>query len=198
VTIRKGAEWGEATTHPPDALELTSDAALATAIERHETRPLLVRGGDLHRSLGSPRGAAARRLPIDVIRVITDDVDRIAVAHVVARRRGPSGWWRGPIVCVMNGDHLGPWDVAPRAHLNDGRFDIVEVSPAMSLRHRWQARRRLPTGTHVPHPDISTRQAVEQSLELGEQLGVWVDSVWCGSAQSMSVAIEPDAAEILA
>ena len=32
----------------------------------------------------------------------------------------------------MNVDRLGHWDVAPRAHPNDGRVDVVEVDAAMS------------------------------------------------------------------
>ena len=64
----------------------------------------------------------------------------------------------GPIVAVMNVDRLGRWDVAPRAHPNDGALDVVEVDAAMGVRARWQARRRLPTGTHVPHPAIRTRR----------------------------------------
>ena len=63
-------------------------------------------------------------------------------------------------------------DVAPRAHPNDGRFDVVEVSAAMPARARLQAWRRLATGTHVPHPDITTRRGVDDvtDAELGRAL----------------------------
>ena len=60
-----------------------------------------------------------------MLRVDADGRRLTAVAHVVARGGGP--WWRGPIVAVMNADRLGRWDVAPRAHPNDGRLDVVEV-----------------------------------------------------------------------
>lgn len=196
MTIRRGVDWGEDIERPAEAAELTSDAAVAASIARGEARALLVRGGDLHRSLGSPVGPATRRLPIDVIRVTADGADAIAVAHVVLRRRGPLGWWRGPIVAVMNVDHVGSWDVAPRAHPNDGRLDIVEVSAGMSVRHRWQARRRLETGTHLPHPDITNRPTVEASFEFAEAVSVWVDGVNRGTVRTLHVRVEPDAAVI--
>ena len=77
----------------------------------------------------------------------------------------------------MNTDCRGRWDVAPRAHPNDGRVDVVEVAAAMGLRARWQARRRLPTGTHVPHPAIRTGRATERAWHFDRPLGLWVDSV---------------------
>ena len=80
-------------------------AAFASGGDR---RPIVVRGGDLHRSLGSPAAVTATmRLPIDTIAVIADDRPLTAVAHVVVRRPGRSGWWRDRIVAVMNVDHLG-------------------------------------------------------------------------------------------
>lgn len=196
MTIKRGVDWGEEVEHPTEPVELTSDAAVAASIASGESRPLLVRGGDLHRSLGSPVGPATRRLAIDVIRVTADGAAAIAVAHVVVRRRGPLGWWRGPIIAVMNVDHVGPWDVAPRAHPNDGRLDIVEVSAVMSVRHRWQARRRLATGTHLPHPAITNRPTVEASFEFAEALSVWVDGVNQGTVRALHVRVEPDAAVI--
>ena len=57
---------------------------------------------------------------------------------------------------MLNADRIGAWDVAPRAHPNDGQLDVVEVDASMGLRDRWQASRRLATGTHVPHPAIHT------------------------------------------
>jgi diacylglycerol kinase family enzyme len=182
---------------PVDSLEVGSDSDLAAALSRGEPLPLLVRGGDLHRSLGAPRGAAATtRLPIDVIEVTADDRALTAVAHVVARRRGRIGWWRGPIIAVMNVDHLGRWDVAPRAHPNDGWLDVVEVDKAMSWRSRWQACRRLPTGTHLPHPHIRTRRARAETFTFDEPISLWVDGVEHGTARSLSVAVRPDGAVV--
>jgi hypothetical protein len=180
-----------------DTLEVRDDAELAAALSGSESRPLLVRGGDLHRSLGAPHGAAATtRLPIDVIDVTADDRKLTAVAHVVARRRGRIGWWRGPFIAVMNVDHRGRWDVAPRAHPNDGWLDVVEVDEAMSWRSRWQAWRRLPTGTHLPHPDIETRRTRTETFAFDQSLGLWVDGVERGKVRSLTVAVRPDGAVV--
>ena len=51
----------------------------------------------------------------------------------------------------------------------------------MTLRARWQARRRLPTGTHVPHPAIRTRRLREASWPFDPPLRLWVDGVAHGS-----------------
>jgi diacylglycerol kinase family enzyme len=180
-----------------DTLEVRNDDELAAALSCGDPRPLLIRGGDLHRSVGAPRGAAATtRLPIDVIDVTADDRRLTAVAHVVARRRGRIGWWRGPIIALMNVDHRGRWDAAPRAHPNDGWLDVIEVDEAMSWRSRWQAWRRLPTGSHLPHPDIGTRRSRAEMFTFDEPLALWVDGVERGTVRSLSVAVRPDGAVV--
>jgi hypothetical protein len=197
LTVERGTPWGEPVLVPIDTLEMGSDGELAAALSGGEPRPLLVRGGDLHRSLGAPRGSTARtKLPIDVIDVTADDRELTAVAHVLAHRRSRLGLWRGPIIAVMNVDHRGSWDVAPRAHPNDGWLDVIEVDEAMSWRSRWQAWRRLPTGTHLPHPDIKTRRTRAETLAFDEPLGLWVDGVERGTVRSLSVAVRPDGAVI--
>lgn len=194
MTIRKGEPWGEAVARP-DGLQLAgSDAELARLVQADATGAYAVVAGDLHRTVGSPAGGGDRlqRLPIDVLDVSTESSAHVAVAHVVIRRR----WWRGPIVVVCNVDHLGAWNVAPRAHPNDGRFDVVEVAATMTLRDRWEARRRLPTGTHVPHPSISVRTSVDWSWSDATGADVWIDGVPVGTRTSVRVTIRPDAAAI--
>jgi len=134
----------------------------------------------------------AQRVPVDLLRVGLDDRELTAVAHVVARR----SWWRGPVIAATNVDHVGEWNVAPRAHPNDGRFDVVEVAPDMSLRQRWQARSRLAQGTHVPHPQIATSTAQERSWTFDRPMRVWIDGVDRGRTRRLSVRLEPDAFEL--
>jgi hypothetical protein len=193
MTIKPGEDWGELVT-PTDALvDVPSDAVLADHIASGDPRPPRVRGGDLLATLGAPPpGPSLRRLPIDVLRVTADDRELVAVAHVVARR----SWWRGPVLAIMNVDRLGRWDVAPRAHPNDGRADVVEVDAAMSLRARWEARRRLPSGTHVPHPQITTSRIRDASWTFEPARRVWVDGVATGPVRSLRVVVDPDAAVV--
>lgn len=194
MTIQKGEPWGEAVARPTDLDIAGSDAALAVSIERDPGGDHAVTAGDLHRTLGSPTLGERRvlRLPIDVVHVETDRSRHLAVAHVVIRRR----WWRGRVVVVSNVDHLGEWNVAPRAHPNDGRLDLLDVDPAMPLRARLQARRRLHAGLHVPHPQIDVRRITEWEWNDPAGAGVWVDGIAIGKRTWVSVSVEPDASAI--
>jgi YegS C-terminal NAD kinase beta sandwich-like domain len=194
MTIRKGQPWGEPAERPADLFVAASDAELSAALLGDLNRPIGVSAGDLHRSIGSPPDRREmQRLPVDALQVTADGVRFTAVAHVVVRRN----WWRGRVVAAMNVDHLGSWNVAPRAHPNDGRLDLVEVDVAMRPRERWQAKGRLPAGTHVPHPRIRTLTATEVAWEFDRPHGVWIDGVRRTKARSVAVAVEPDAFVIL-
>ncbi len=185
---------GEATTAPIDAVEVHSDAELAAVVTgRSRTPSWSVVATSIARSGHRRATRATMRVPIDLITVTADGRRLTAVAHVVARRRGRFGWWRGRIVAVMNVDHLGDWDAAPRAHPNDGWLDVIEVDQSMSLRARWQAWRRLRTGSHVPHPDITVRRVRAETFTFGRALGLWVDGVERGTVRSLRVEVEPDA-----
>lgn len=193
MTIAKGQPWGVAVDRPDDLLVVDSDAALALALVDGGGRPVGPSAGDLHRSLGSPPPRREmQRLPIDLLTCRFGERTAVAVAHVVMR----SSWWRGPIVAAMNVDHVGRWNVAPRAHPNDGRVDVVEVTSSMTARERWQARSRLPDGTHVPHPAITTSAVRERSWQFDRAMTIWVDGVRSGSARTVTIEVVPDAGEV--
>lgn len=198
MTIRKGEPWGEPIERPSDLRVAHGDAELAAWIAADPDEPYAVDDGDLHRTVGAPPAvgsATGHRLPIDVLDVATDRGPHLAVAHVVIRRPGRLGWWRGRVVAVANVGHIGAWNVAPRAHPNDGRFDVIDVDAAMGVRARWEARRRLPTGTHVPHPAIGVRTATEWTWS-GDAHAV-VDGVDVGPVREVTVSIRPDHASIV-
>lgn len=189
MTIRKGEPWGIEVDRPADLLVVGGDAALAAAA-RSGDRPLAVDGGDLHRSLGAPQPRPSmQRVDVDLIHLSADGTGMTAVAHVVARR----AWWHGPVVAVMNVDHIGDWNVAPRAHPNDGLLDVVEVDPSMGVRQRWQARTRLRLGTHVPHPSIGLRRVTDAAWRFDVPMSLWVDGERRGLVSELSVRVEPDA-----
>lgn len=197
--IEKGRPWGTVVARPDDLVAAPSDAALAELVAGGAGRPLTVTGGDLHRTLGSPRppsGPTVRRIPVDLLRVELDDERLAAVAHVVARRPGRTGWWRGPIRAVFNASFLGRWDVAPKGHPNDGRAEEIEVDPTMTLRQRWEARRRLPTGTHLPHPDVRLARRSAVVWELAGDLEVHLDGRMRGRPHVVRITVAPDAYEL--
>jgi diacylglycerol kinase family enzyme len=117
--------------------------------------------------------------------------------HAVARSpflgSAALGWWRGPIVAMMNAQYLGRWDVAPRSHPNDGRVDVVSVDAAFGVGDRWKARSRLPLGTHLPHPAITTRQVTSHRWDLGPSTRLWVDGIDLGRVRALTADVEPDA-----
>lgn len=193
MTIQRGQEWGVTVERPGELVVATDDAALARLVLADPHGCYGLSGGDVFRSLGSPEPRdPVQRLPMDALAVTIDDRELLAVAHVIVRR----GWWRGGLLAVMNADHVGVWNVAPRAHPNDGRFDVVEVDAAMSLRHRWQARGRLSHGTHVPHPDIGVRTATDGSWAFAGPRNVWIDGVAIGATTRLTVSVLPDHFEI--
>ncbi|MGI9644684.1 MAG: hypothetical protein ACR2O6_05165, partial [Ilumatobacteraceae bacterium] len=98
----------------------------------------------------------------------------------------------------MNAEFLGGWDVAPRGHPNDGRVETQLASPALSMRDRWSARRRLSGGTHVPHPDITTRSVRSATWTFEHPLTVSVDGRRVGRSKTVSVEVRPDAGVLYA
>jgi diacylglycerol kinase family enzyme len=202
MTVAKGADWGTTGPLPDDGVVVASDAEareVVTAARRagKEIPPLGLLGGDLARTLGGRgdqrrlRTDAATRLTCDLGAVLVDGRIQWFVAHLVTRR----SWLRGPLFGAFNAQWLGPWDVAPRAHPGDGRLELVEAT--LSLGERLKARRRLPTGTHVPHPDIRIRrvEAVQHDVPKGH--AVWLDGERLGPARGLAIRVESDALRVV-
>jgi hypothetical protein len=200
VTVRKGEGWGEPGWLAEDGVVVHSDAEARRVVEAarragERPPPLGLAGGDLCRTLGGRgdvdrlRSGDAARLPVDLGAVLVDGRLHWFVAHLVARR----SWWHGPVLAAMNAEFLGDWDVAPRAHPNDGLLDMVVVDAAMTLTHRIQAKRRLSTGAHVPHPAIRQSRRPAFQIEFDRPTGVWLDGERIATAANLSVRVEPDA-----
>jgi diacylglycerol kinase family enzyme len=132
------------------------------------------------------RGDEAMTLPMDLGSVLLDGRQHWFVAHLVARR----SWWRGRVVAVMNAQWIGPWDVAPRSHPNDGLLDVFDGD--LSFDDRLKARRRLASGTHVPHPGIAQQRTAAVQLHFDRPTPIWLDGEAVGSATDVSVRVEPD------
>jgi len=202
VTIRRGEAWGQPGVLDAGAPVVHSDADLARLVRQARqvgaappTVGLL--GGDLCRTVGGP-GEEGRltsggvRLPIDVVRADIDGAAHWFTAHLVARRWG----WRGRTVVAMNAQWLGDLRLGPRAHPNDGRVDITDGT--LPPGDRSEARRRARSGSHLPHPALSTSRVATAELDLGRGLGVWLDGVRVARrAHRVVLTVEPDALEVV-
>jgi len=200
VTIAKGQPWGRPVHELalPPAVEARTDAEAREVAERARRAnepipPLALLGGDLWRTVGAGAdpapGRDAMALPCDLGSVLLDGRQHWFVAHLVARR----SWWRGRVLAAMNAQFWGRFDVAPRGHPNDGVVEIIDVAPSFRLTDRLKARRRLRTGTHVPHPDITVRRVRAQQETFDPPLRVWLDGVDLGEVHNLSLRVEPDA-----
>ena len=179
MTIRKGETWGTEGSVTGDIPTARDDAHLAAlvqddlAADRPGPDPFKVRvaSGDLLATVGgslplTARSVAAEKiesqlLPMDLGFVRLDDrPERPFVAHVLAHARG----WRGRCVVVMNGAWYGDWYLGPRAHPNDGLLDVTIGE--LSLRDRMMAKKRVKSGTHLPHPDLEVRRVDVTGTDL--------------------------------
>ena len=186
MTISRGREWGHDGTVPDDSVVVDRDSALAST----RAACVLLAGGDLHEALGRPpvrsTGERCTLLPVDALVCTIVRPDGTSDRRLAASTVETGGWMRPRArhICVTNAGMVRGRNLAPRAHPNDGRFDVVELSSTMALRQRIIARRRARTGTHVPHPDISvhqtttfalTRSGRERLLLDGQPTGEWVE-----------------------
>jgi hypothetical protein len=201
MPVRRGEAWGHEGVLPAGGIVVRSDAEARSVVEEArraaEDPPVLgLLGGDLCRTLGGT--GDERRLheggvmvEVDVGAALIDGRMHWFVAHLVARR----GWLRGPIVALMNAQFLGDWDVAPRAHPGDGQLEQLHVT--MRTGERLQARTRLPSGTHVPHPRIHESRVAFTQLELTKPTPIRLDGEVVGRARSVSVRVEPAALRVV-
>lgn len=191
--ISKGEDWGRQGLVPAGAPVARSDSDLAALVAEGAPQPIALAGGDLCRTLGGRGDAETRRgcvttlVDIDVGAAAADGADLgLFVAHLVARTR----FWRGPTAVVMNAQWMGEWDVAPRAHPGDARFDLIQG--ALPLRERIEARRRAPTAGHLPHPRLRTTTGAEFDLGFDRPRIVLLDGRSVGRHRSVSVRMAPD------
>ena len=198
MTIEKGKLWGEPGALADDGILARSDQEVRAAVERaHRSGTPLpeigLMGGDLCRTMGGQgnegrlRSPEGMRLPIDLGSVLIDGAQHWFTAHLVARR----SWWRGRVVAVMNAQWIGAWDVAPKSHPNDGLLDVFDGD--ISLDDRLKAKRRLLTGTHVPHPGIAQRRVAALQVDLARPTPIWLDGERVATARELTIRVEPDA-----
>lgn len=168
--ISRGDDWGVRAPVPVDAVVCGTDRAASDVIAtarrvNHPVPPVLLTGGSLFRTLGGRKGRRAQPgtevtfVECNVGEALLDGKLRWFVAHAVLG----GGWMSGRLTVVANAAHLGRWNIAPRAHPGDDLLDVVE--PRLTFQQRVLALRRLPSGTHLPHPDIRVSRVKSEAFE---------------------------------
>jgi YegS C-terminal NAD kinase beta sandwich-like domain len=223
--LRPGEPWGHAASGPPDVEVAGDDADLVAAAASHPGALVRFRPSprsDLARALGlGSDGAGTTEVAIDALAIDLDDdvvgavnpVDAVNVvvlgpppdrlrwtaraSHVTVRVDGRA-WFSGraTTVVVANGQFLRGADIVPRGHPGDGSAEVQVY--ALARRARRGMRRRLPTGTHVPHPDVRSGRARRVEVEVaGPRLPVEVDGRRQGRAGRLVVTLVPAAIRLL-
>jgi len=190
MAIERRKDWGAPGQLEPSAPSAKDDASIARLVSAGagEVRPL---AGDMARTLGVSEQSLLRpeqmRLPVDLIRVRLDKgAETLAAAHV---RLGASR--TRPSVAIMNAAFIGSRNVAPRAHPGDGKLDVLRFD--LGLIDWFKALRRMPTGTHLPHPAIATSRVESLVLEQDRALRVWIDGGTPTSARRIECTVWSDA-----
>jgi hypothetical protein len=224
--LRHGQPWGHTATSPPD-VEVAGDDADVVAAAMSESGALLgfrpSPRSDLARVLGlGSEGSGATEVAIDALAIDPDDspvdpgsaaVDAVnavvlgpppdrlrwtaRAAHITVRVDGRA-WFSGraTTVVVANGQFLRGADLVPRGHPGDGWAEVQVY--ALGRRARRGMRRRLPTGTHVPHPEVRAGRARRIEIDVGRRrLPVEVDGRRRGRAARLVVTLVPAAIRLL-
>ncbi len=199
--IRRGRDWGRPGNLPDGGVVVTGDAEARAVVEaarrRGEPIPVLgLAGGDLCRTLGGTGGtgrlrAGGHTVTCDLGSVLLDGRIHWFCAHLVARH----SWLAGRAVVAMNAAFVGRWNLGPRAHPGDGLLDVSDGTLPPS--QRLAAWRRLRSGTHLPHPAITTRRVAAFSADFGRPVPVLLDGVRVGKARNLVVRVEPDALTVV-
>ena len=206
MPITPGSPWGVSSPAPENSLALESDRQLGTFLrdssaQQIHAQSLLMKAGDIPRALGVLNGSQRServRVIIDAIAVSYTDTSGVEHSDVcigslsIARR-----FLRGSISVVTNSGYWRGHEVAPRAHLNDGKLDIFEVSGAM----RWSQRRlmwhKTNSGTHLPHPLLSYSQGDFFHWE-GSPQRLTIDGECVATATQVSCRVQSDCVQVYA
>ncbi|MEY2418243.1 MAG: hypothetical protein QOG90_923 [Actinomycetota bacterium] len=193
MVIKPGQPWGEPAGHTAEEVVADSDRAMSRALDEarrgnHPFPTFRVTGGDLFRTLG---GASGMAFPLDVGEVLIDGRLHFFAAHVLIQ---PTGWRH--FVVAMNTPWMGEWNFGPKAHPNDGVLDVYEAN---LNRFEWrQVRRRLPTGSHLPHPRIEGHRTKAMMFEFAKGAAVKIDGEAVGAAKHFALRVLPDAITVIA
>jgi hypothetical protein len=212
VTVRRGAEWAVPAAGVPDVDVRGSDVALAGVVAVHPGALVAFSpvGSDLARAIGlAEHPVGEREVTLDALLVDGEMAVNMAVVATppgrlrrVTRRRPIdvrvdgrvvfSG--RATTVVVATGQFHRGLDLVPGGHPGDGRLEVQVY--ALAPPERAPMRRRLATGSHLPHPRIVTAGGRRVEVALGRRAALDVDGVRRPPVSRLSVDLVPGAYRI--
>ena len=203
MVIKSGSEWGRPYDGGCPERVATTDRQIGELVEEcwnNESELPLVGlvGGDIWRATGFPKGGvsrlegdAARKATIDVGELWLGDRRHAVVAHVLFLKN----WWTGPITAIMNSEWRRTWRVAPRAHPNDGWFDLVAGD--LTIHQRWLAWQRIKSGSHLPNSNLESRRITEFRHKFPTGTRALIDGVSVGKCEQVSLRVVSDAISVV-
>jgi diacylglycerol kinase family enzyme len=151
-------------------------------------------------TLGEPDiksiGDQAIRLPIDMMKIEIFTRANSRIQYFAASHVSSGHWLSHDFVVITNTGRCGSYDIAPRAHPNDGTLDMMKLNTEMKLQQRVLARHRARTGTHVPHPSINVSRHSTIDLVRHKRARLCLDGVDIKDWKSASITVLADACYI--
>jgi hypothetical protein len=213
--LRHGQPWGRPPTGPPDAEVAGDDADLARFVAGNRGAMVRFRPSvrsDVARALGlGPDAAGTTEVALDTLVLDTGAtaVNAVIVGRPPDRLRWTSRhlstsitvdgrlWFENlaTTVVVASGQFVHGADLVPRGHPGDGWAEVQVYE--LARKERSAMRRRLASGTHVPHPRIHTTRARHVEIELARPVPLEVDGHRQGRTRRLSVTLDPGAVRLL-
>jgi hypothetical protein len=207
--IKPGEEWGVACSDPPDIEVCGGDHDLALAVAEHPGALFRFAPNDqsdLARAVGLRSGDTPRNwaVPMDALRV---DEHRIAVNMLILGTRPGriSRWTRAfridgekePALSavVATGQYRASLDIVPRSHPGDGWAELQIYQ--LPKGDRAEFRKRLATGTHIPHASITQRRIHTITLTTPNPVPLEIDGVRTDPVRELAVTVVPNAYRLL-
>ena len=207
MTIRKGQEWGHFEDRPNDLLVVADDSAAGELITNQTLdleSPLklsIVKSG-LSRTLGIKKAPLRTDQMLctkfDVIEANYTPVDSADATRrcFIGRTFIYQNLIFGQTIAILNTSFVGKRDWAPKAHPNDGKFDVIELDNSMSIRQRLTAFRLMKSGSHLPHPKIRYTQVPEFVFSGERSASMSIEGVRIGAIRHCVFKVLPDAVNL--
>lgn len=195
MVISRGSTWGEPAVVQPHWRVAHKDAQI------RGVDPVLLAGGNIWRALGCPTthkvGEECLVLPVDTARCVVTTSHGEQVVTAVSEIIIGSWWSRAGCTIISNSGILEGLNVTPRAHPNDGEWDVLSISAGLGLREKLHARRRARTGTHIPHPRLRTLRIGTHAAVRDRRARLMIDGVVVRGWTSVTITVVPDSAHVV-